>query len=458
MKPLLRQITVLGLLLSMLLTPCLASAQCSASFIYGYLDEETVVFYNSSTNISNSVWDFGDGTTSPSDDQAVMIRAISNGGSTVCLSVSDDAGCEDQVCKLVTPDGPDEMCNITDCVWPGDVNSDGQANHFDLLYLGYGIGTNGTSRLFAPYPGNTLAWAPNYSTDWMEWLGDINFKHLDCNGNGIIGELDANSIIQNYSADLQFQSTSTAGAPKVYLEFAEDVIVIDDSSPDHILLQATLHIGSAGNPVTDLHGIAFDFTYPSDLVMPGMVNLNYDQNAFLGNDILSLGMDHSDMGRFDQTLSRKGGEGTTGFGEVATLTFIVSSDIIDGLAEPETPFNVILENVRMLDSGGNDLDFDLEPNGNMPIFINGGTAGIRPPLEDAVRVFPNPAQGLLYVELKDDYQGEQVSMYNSLGEKVLQQTLPQQLNKIELTDLPAGIYLLKVNTERGEISKRVVLE
>ena len=61
----------------------------------------------------------------------------------------------------------------------------------------------GPAREEFPIADNPTAWAPNTSTDWDHWTNNsINYKHLDCDGDGAIGEDDVQAIIDNYRPDL----------------------------------------------------------------------------------------------------------------------------------------------------------------------------------------------------------------------------------------------------------------
>ncbi|MGB1243067.1 MAG: hypothetical protein ACPG49_11130, partial [Chitinophagales bacterium] len=91
----------------------------------------------------------------------------------------------------------DNLCyysTIEDGVWPGDTNSDGIANNFDLLPIGTAYGSMGNPRI-----NPTLAWIGQAADDWTDTLvGGVNYKHIDCNGDGEILLDDLEGIIQNY--------------------------------------------------------------------------------------------------------------------------------------------------------------------------------------------------------------------------------------------------------------------
>lgn len=69
---------------------------------------------------------------------------------------------------------------------------------------------------------------------------------------------------------------------------------------------------------------------------------------------------------------------------------------------------------------------------------------VKQPAAVGIRLFPNPARDLLHIELPTD--ALRLELYNALG--ILQQQYPAQ-NQIELSDLPKGMYYLRVYTASG---------
>jgi len=71
----------------------------------------------------------------------------------------------------------------------------------------------------------------------------------------------------------------------------------------------------------------------------------------------------------------------------------------------------------------------------------------------AVNVFPNPSTGLFTLNIKGVNEKTTVHVYNMLGEEVYAETLRQAQgdNTIDLTNQPAGIYLYRITSEKGEL-------
>ena len=72
------------------------------------------------------------------------------------------------------------------CVWPGDANVNGIANHLDLLTLGLTWDATGPAR-----DNPSVDWVAQDATDWADNLpvSGANFKHSDSNGDGQVPQL-----------------------------------------------------------------------------------------------------------------------------------------------------------------------------------------------------------------------------------------------------------------------------
>ena len=440
--------------------PC--TFPCEADFMFTQVDDNTFFFFNASTNYELAIWDFSGELVPALPGENTAVYTFSDTINTVCLYINTLAGCTDTLCLEVYAGSPDEMCNNTDCVWPGDANGNQRANQYDLLNIGLGFGHSGPPRPFFPDSENPMAWAANFSYNWDSFVGLVNFKHLDCDGNGLVEEMDLQAIEMNYSPEADVFSFPTQDAPPVYLEFEEAEVIMGEGSPEYFEVTANLFVGDSNQPVEDLYGMAFYLDYPYGLTVPYSIAADYIDNSFLGqpSNILSVRRDQYsyNIGRYDFALSNKGGEGGSGYGRVAAFSFIISSDIIEGRVEPETIFEVELGGVILLSAEGDTLEYSLiEPATvtiiNPSISGNENVANDLPP----VQFFPNPAREQFTVELSHSGNG-QLRLFNPAGELLLQQELQRQRTTIPVSSLNAGLYFLEVRTDRGRVVRRLVVE
>ncbi len=80
----------------------------------------------------------------------------------------------------------------------------------------------------------------------------------------------------------------------------------------------------------------------------------------------------------------------------------------------------------------------------------------------AIQLYPNPSQSNFFIDFKDiSPLQSQIEVYNLVGELVQtisNQSANESVLKVDMADAAAGIYLVKVQTPRGSISKKMVLK
>ena len=76
---------------------------------------------------------------------------------------------------------------------------------------------------------------------------------------------------------------------------------------------------------------------------------------------------------------------------------------------------------------------------------------------DNVSVYPNPVNDRLYIETQTLIQTLTVEIYDVYGRHQVTETPSHQGNLvIDLSNLKSGIYFVKINTEKGNIVKRII--
>ncbi|MDP2388053.1 MAG: T9SS type A sorting domain-containing protein [Bacteroidota bacterium] len=74
---------------------------------------------------------------------------------------------------------------------------------------------------------------------------------------------------------------------------------------------------------------------------------------------------------------------------------------------------------------------------------------------EAITVFPNPNNGVFTIRALEN--NSSVEVYNIIGEKVYTSNMSKGYNTVELANLAAGSYIVKVKSGEYTISKRVVI-
>ncbi len=376
---------------------------------------------------------------------------------TVCLTVWNDNGCTSKFCDYVYS-GSGDICEFAACVYPGDTNADGGANVYDLLPIGVGYGMEGPPRQLDDVD-IALDWSAQYAPEWgVETINGQDFKHLDCNGDGEVTSDDAMAISANYAAPSGMFMVQAPGSPLFWLDFEWDTILIDDNTPSLIELEADLMVGSPSLPIENLSGFALQLKYPEDMVAEGGVLVDYHDNSFFGssNNIIWLNKNRqSDGGEFDLGFTQKS-NGVGGFGKMATLSFIVISDLVARGAEAQ--FTITLSDVVAVNPEGAMLTIgNLEPaTVHVVDKTTDATSTKDRWLNNQVHVFPNPASDYISVHF-DNLQAESLAVFNQLGQQVAEMASTSNGFEINAGDWEQGIYLLKVKTDKGVAIKRVLV-
>jgi len=91
--------------------------------------------------------------------------------------------------------------------------------------------------------------------------------------------------------------------------------------------------------------------------------------------------------------------------------------------------------------------------------LTGASVGIAETgVSGAWRIYPNPASEWVTVQLPETYNQEGLlRVLNIGGIPVREQRLTQQETQVDLSGLPAGVYLAELLTEAGVSVRRVVL-
>ncbi len=88
-----------------------------------------------------------------------------------------------------------------------------------------------------------------------------------------------------------------------------------------------------------------------------------------------------------------------------------------------------------------------------------GTLGVNDiALSEAFKIYPNPAtERTIFIE-SNTVIIEQIALFNLTGQQILVQNNPQKNNnQIILDNLPSGFYVLRINSEKGIISKKLIV-
>ncbi|MCB0570632.1 MAG: T9SS type A sorting domain-containing protein [Phaeodactylibacter sp.] len=345
-------------------------------------------------------------------------------------------------------------------VWPGDVNNNGIVNNIDILYWALAKDSVGPAR-----PVISGDWsAQPISEFWSQDFPDgLNFAFADCDGDGAITDDDLTIIKNNYhqvhgivSPDEYF--LGNAGEDPVLLLNATDPLTEPGAEEE-----VTLSLGVEGDSIYNFFGIAFTVHFDTDNIKdsPGSSNQNFSfeftPDSWIDGQGTQMAKEYlyvdDDNGIAEMAIYRKsaGDPIPSGAGAVGKFT-IVMEDIIVGLVQLGT------DSIRLID---NQLESTKIAPSNTSLAEDSLLLDSREYEvgSDEVMVYPNPATDWLTIELRPatGAKARNVEMYTLSGQLMgsWKASRPAAKAKIKLSALPQGLYLLKIETDKGIFMRKV---
>ncbi|GEM_PF-6785453 len=429
---------------------------CNADFSYQVLDTANHKYKFEWIDDDSDIiltWIISDSTEVKNEDSFDHTFPAA-GSYLVCLTAEDpQENCTQSYCEYITVGDliTDLGGGVTDYVLPGDADDDYIANLNDLLPVGVGFETAGLHR-----PGATNAWFSQIAFNWTDTVQNINYKHLDCDGDGLIGTSDINVIELNSAPVPPTSPVTDPDLPPVSLELAADTIVVNDDTPGEIPVTAFLKVGSSLHPVQDLYGITVAVDFPADLVNKPIA-VDYNDNSFLGpaSQVLHLNKSFVTTGQVDAGFVRNNQIPKSGHGTLAKMDIIID-DVIVLRTGKYIPVDFHIKAIRAIDALGNPKSLSVSDTVFTVIFVNNTqSAVLDPALRTKVQLTPTPAHNLLTVTIRDLHP-ERIEVFDPLGRVVSTTQDVQSVTRIPLAGLSAGTYVIRVTTAEGIVVKRFV--
>lgn len=339
----------------------------------------------------------------------------------------------------------------TACVWPGDANHDGLADNNDLLNIGLAYGFTGPTR-----SGATLTWMAQPVADWSStFINNVNTKHADCDGNGLVDANDTTAIILNWGLThplrLPEPDHYKLNLPPLKIHLLEDTLHTGDTAHFVITLGDTTH------PASNIYGIAFTINYDPTIVDTNSVHLTFNGNTMApaGNSV-SIEKDFWVDGKIKGAVSRTDHTGTSGVFALATGDLIVISDNIDGKLEAlvDTDMFLILSDVKAVRVNGQTLQVQLQNDSALLQYVT--TTEILHPSKTDISIYPNPTSDKLIVDAGKTAITS-IEIVNVIGQKIISVVPSSTKTEISTASFAEGIYFVQLQTENGLVREKVVV-
>ncbi|MEM9821202.1 MAG: T9SS type A sorting domain-containing protein, partial [Bacteroidota bacterium] len=228
------------------------------------------------------------------------------------------------------------------------------------------------------------------------------------------------------------------------------------------MLALPIVLGDMGVPLEDLYGLAFSIVYDSTIIEVSSVGVGFE-DSWLGDiddNMIAMQRDFYSPGKVNVAMTRIDGMPMAGFGEIARIYLTIQDDILLLGADTRSPIEGTavefeIADVLLINHLGEMISVD--PMATTSLLTDLETSLDPEILDNSVRVYPNPAQEVIYIQ-SENIKLEKVSFFNLLGQKIKSLTIHSEQSIELMTDeLVEGTYLLEIQTEGGRLTKRIVL-
>ena len=320
-------------------------------------------------------------------------------------------------------------CIGRDCVWPGDFYHNGIADHYDILYWGVMKDSLGHKR------NGRINWDGHSADPWTLTLpGDLNAKHGDGNGNGIVNEEDIDRNIRHYLY------TNPYYEPQELFPVGPEIVLSSRPMAPNGQIKDILIM--AGIDFDQVLGLAYEIDFDTSI---------YTMDPYLRIPICP---DYPDI----LCLHHEGYLPVDPYFEVSPRYGFVKTDhqeihieqgftfervfkglvLKEGVSPADIPDTVVirLKNLIAIDADGNDLQI-----GAAPLLVpKGEIVGLNDPSKYATTIYPNPADKFIYMDAGIDSEVQILSIHG----QILRQLEVNDITKpIDVSGLTPGVYFLR---------------
>ncbi|MFK7922045.1 MAG: T9SS type A sorting domain-containing protein [Bacteroidia bacterium] len=250
------------------------------------------------------------------------------------------------------------------CVWPGDVNVDGQVSLLDFVSLGLADGQNGPAR-----PNASSIWNSQVANDWGISFDMINqlspgvdFKHADCDGNGVVDlAMDAEVIKTNLGAFHEIEVPADNMGAELRVEHQNTIF----SSLDTAIINLNFYLEGPGqSELEGVYGVLFQLNFSDPVVKApdfqsdtaGWMSPALEMNAFWDGSQQTPGIqglrEYRKTSGFamvsDNKVARMGKGGIGGGAVIVTIDDLADDPSLLGFST----FTISVDNLVIVDTAG----------------------------------------------------------------------------------------------------------
>jgi len=205
-------------------------------------------------------------------------------------------------------------------VWPGDVNRNGIVNNEDFALMGLYINETGPAR---SADHQNISWDPHPAEDWNGLHNNqINLKHFDCNGDGIIDSLDIEAIRTNYSLQHDEELEQAEIVQTDSITYQVLLLPVGEITNDSLTINVDLINENGG--LLNLQGAYFTINYNFLLQAMDVVDFNFLPNSWLDtkdNKLYTISQHFESTQSIEVGFTKTDGNNSVGEGTIGQLIF-----------------------------------------------------------------------------------------------------------------------------------------
>ena len=343
------------------------------------------------------------------------------------------------------------VCTPDSVVWPGDADADHIVDNADLLPLGLAYSSTGPARIV-----QGIVWQGDQATDWGSSFSNyaplVNYKHTDCNGDGIIDAHDTTAILQNFSLvhakTNSYNSTWRSGIPGITIQYSQDTVIAGDT------LVATILIGDSALQINNLYGLAFTYHYDPIVMDSSSVAFDLDYSWFGNNaNTIAIHKDFLSSGTIQAAITGINHTNRSGYGVIAHMRSIITTDNINGKDLSYYTNRSFISDITAIDAQGNAIQLNAAIDSNQVGYI---ATGIQEASVTKVGLYPNPANG--QVKVTSNSAINEITITDVLGKTISDLNVKNSLTEVmDVSMLASGIYIVHISAQTGAATAKLVI-
>lgn len=341
-------------------------------------------------------------------------------------------------------------------VWPGDLNNSKTVTTADLLPIGYFYNSTGPTR-----PNATIQWTAQPATLWgygQTYPNGSAYKvFADSNGDGIISNADQAAIGFNmgkiHALAMYQDHHERAQGDGTVVVTANPSSISTTQLPQSITLQVSLQNSGGLNA---LYGISVNLLLDNTIFDLTTANVDYTGSIFGTNGTDCLVIHYITDSSISVGLTRYASSAINGQGLLCTITLQTKSSISGSVNQTQI--------VSYVDAANNQAGDPLTVDGGNTAMNVGNNVGISNVSSDYFSIFPNPANGVIYLKTNlsnEELKNCRLTVFNSVGQKVYETWISKNIETFStLSWGAAGVYSVTIKNSNGSIisSAKIVLK